>query len=485
MAEAAKRAIAQGKRGGYYLVGSDRMVGGKLKRVYVNPDKYLASSGGQAPEAPKIEAPEPAVTAKPEPQGGKTQEPEKAASGKIAEPAIDEKTGFRIAGNKPKERDSRLPPVGTEMTTKGKGTLKVTVKEDDRGVFTVYGEDGKPGATGYTVTAALSSFFGKPVSGISYLGLQKKRPPKEPKADGDTTDTEKKPATPKDGDTQEPDGTKAPKKPREKKPKDPGETSDTPKPKRPKKPRGESGELYRQEFPLMKMRQKIKNWARFDVQQALGHDARNIPTVKGSIGNKQYIIKQDKKGRMWAKEKGAKNKPFIVTKTWLKSNGRVPTDKGAKPARATKEPVTVMTTRKLKAPETIKKALDLLQYTDADRSATLDIHSDGVVIRNCIGRISGFVPFDEPLTGMNDDLMKSLPDGIDATMRFELSAVERVSTDNDEWQQDGLGFIRSTPIHAIQSEDCAVKAFCYDRSRMDFVGFATVQEMCKALGVDN
>ena len=482
MAETPKKAIAQGKRGGYYLVGSDRMVGGKLKRVYVNPDKYLASSGAATTEAPPKEGADP-VAAKPDTKGGKAERPEKTASGKGSAPAIDEVTGFRIAGKPPKERDSRLPPANTEMKPKSKDAPKITVKEDDRGIFTVYGEDGKPAATGYSATAALSSFFGKPVAGISYLGLRKKPAPKTPKDEDGTGDGTQKPAAPKGDDTQEPGDAKPPKKQREKKPKTPGDDSGTPKPK---KPRKESGELNRQEFTLMKMRQKVKNWARFDTQQALGHDARNIQTIKGTIGNKQYLVKQDSKVRIWAKEKGAKNKPFIVTSSWLNSKGRVPADKGARQVKATKEPVTVTQTRKLKPPESLKKALALLEYTDADTSPMLDIHSDGIVIRNIIGRVSGFVPFDEPLTGIDDDMTKAIPDNMTNSIRFELSAVERSSLDDELWQPNGeQGFIRSDAIHCLQSENCMVKAFCYDRSRMDFIGFASVQELCKALGIND
>jgi hypothetical protein len=157
--QAPKRTFAQGKKGGWYVVGSDRQVNGKLVRDYVSAEVALRAMAGKATEqeiaAATSSKPETKVTGRPQ-QG------------------VEAKPQAIVAGVKrtDKARDPRLPKPGTEMRGVGKNK-RFTVKEGADGVFTLY-DDGKEVSKGHSLTAAWIQHNKKPGSAYTIFGLNRK-----------------------------------------------------------------------------------------------------------------------------------------------------------------------------------------------------------------------------------------------------------------------------------------------------------------------
>ena len=165
MADGTRRTFAQGSKGGWYVVGSERVENGRTKRDYVPEDVAMRAMQGKATDA-EIDA---AVTTRPSGKKGTAKKDGEATTPrdkKQKQPA----SSNLPAGRTPKQRDPRLPARGTIIKSRDSKTY---VREDAQGTFHLY--DAKTNdqlATGKTLTSVMVQHHGKPVNAYSLLGLQ-------------------------------------------------------------------------------------------------------------------------------------------------------------------------------------------------------------------------------------------------------------------------------------------------------------------------
>jgi len=491
--------IAQGPKGGKYIVGSERTVGGKKKKTYISEEQYRrmttsnedTDNKGAVKEQQGVS--ETKTTAKNE-AGIKKQAkdkqtgPAKTKADKIStkkESKIDQKTGLFVAGKKPKTRNNRLPEAGTKMVTTDKVRSPISATEDkETGVITIFDKDNKPVAMGNTLTAAVSALYGKAMPAYSMFGLKTDAQKEKNQVSTETrAKKQKEREEEKRVKTDELKQVKELKK-KESDEKKVNEKKEKAKKKTPKKKKSEADRTF--DFGKMKLRQKVKNWFRQEANTIKKVHSATAEQFQVSVGNRQYMIKQKlgvgnkPTGPIWGKEKGTDKKPFKVTEKWVKDQQSRKSIKKDKEEKVTKEPTTVVGERKLSNPDTVKKALELVSQIDTPDDARLDIHSDGVIIRSGIGRVQGFIPFAEPLMGSADDIIKSLPDDVLDHIRVEFTKANRAGLDDDQWTNNDNGtYSRQSEVWRAPSMDSMVKSFHYDRDGMVFVGYDSVDRMCK------
>jgi len=405
MAEAGKkptRTFAQGKKGGWYVVGSERQQDGRTVKDYVSADVAMRAMSGKATDA-EVDA---AITSKPE---GKTSKKETAA-------AIEHQdvVGREVTG----EPDKRLPPSGTKMEPRDKSYY---VKEN-KGVFTVYDTNDNPMVEGRTLTAALSQYEGRPVAAYEALGLNQKK----------------------------------------------GKNM-----KKPVKPGNEMN------FALMKMRKKLKTIMRRDAAAIPGKDGAGFSSLRiKTSDNREFVFKTkpEGKGAIWGKENKPDAKPFKVTQEWLDSLKAEKAPSKAEPVKTKKE--------KTVAGE-VKKAFDIASQSDS--SSAIEIYTDGVLIRSCVGSINGFMAIDIVSESM-DTVLKALGDDVPDNVRVNFTAVPRrfKKATDDTWEKDsdtGISKSLSTPELLVANADTP-QAFCYSTRDNCFIGSETIDGLCEAMGIE-
>jgi len=520
-----RRQVAQGKKGGYYIVGSEKTVGGRKRKQYISKEEYARMMGASGKQK-KPELVEAKQTAAVEPKGAQTTKTEDVKVAKVkadkvtqgkgtklanadskpskqaeAESRTDKATGLYLAGRKPKKRNSRLPEPGTKMVTVDKIQTPMSAIEDAAtGVITIYDKNDKPIAMGYSLTAAVSAYYGKAMPAYAMFGLKTE---KQKKAAEDRAIRQEYKRKERERTMQVRKDERQRERQRKREEREANKPPKEPKEKKPRKRRsggskssGASTGDNDFHFGKMKMRQKVKNWFRQDANTIRIVKKKNFDQLSVTVNGKRLLIQQkvddDGKpiGPIYAKEQGKDNKPFKISRKWVEQQQRRG-DTGVKrekldEGKDTKEPVTVTGTRKLSNAESMKKAFEISSHIDTPNDVIFDVHADGIIIRSCIGRISGFVPFEESLSGCADEIMKAIPDTFADVVRIDFSDAPRMNDDGNWSQMDSSnGYIRSEVVEAIPEKDCMVKAFCYDKSRMDFIGFATVDELCKALHIED
>jgi hypothetical protein len=151
------------------------------------------------------------------------------------------------------------------------------------------------------------------------------------------------------------------------------------------------------------------------------------------------------------------------------------------------EKQTVTETRKLSVEGTIKKAIEISKSIDTD--ASFDIYNDGVVISNCIGRLRGFIPFDNSAS-LPLEIVKALDSAsIDmSSVRCCFEPTPRhmnKSVAVTTWRKtDDCDLLLNDEFAGVPCDMGDVKAFCYDKSRMEIIGATSFDVLCKAFNVD-
>lgn len=162
---ATKRAFEQGPHGGWRVVGSGRIVNGKMVYDYVPADVALRAQAGKATEQ-EVAA---AISSRSEPESKKRQAADTAKPPEQTTTPESDVAGGESRSNK--SRDPRLPQPGTEI--KGVGRNKIySMKESKDGVFTLY-RKGQEVAQGHSLTAAWIQYKQRPGSAFSAFGLNK------------------------------------------------------------------------------------------------------------------------------------------------------------------------------------------------------------------------------------------------------------------------------------------------------------------------
>ncbi|MFA5445411.1 MAG: hypothetical protein WC262_10625, partial [Bacteroidales bacterium] len=181
MADGTRRTFAQGSKGGWYVVGSERVENGKTKRDYVPESVAMRAMQGKATDA-EIDA---AITTRPSGKKTRTKQ-DGTAPTQPRQKKQDQPTSSNLpVGRTPKQRDPRLPARGTVIKSRDG---KVYVREDSQGTFHLYdAKNNSELATGKTLTSVMVKYTGKPVNAYGLLGLQRSKKKAQEKREAVTT----------------------------------------------------------------------------------------------------------------------------------------------------------------------------------------------------------------------------------------------------------------------------------------------------------
>lgn len=404
MAGGTRRTFAQGSKGGWYVVGSERVVDGKKVKSYVSADVAMRAMEGKATDEEIDEA----ITSRPSGKKPrtKTDAPPDSDAGKN-QPA----SSNLPAGRTPKERDPRLPAQGTTIKSKD-GT--VYVKEDAQGVFHLYdsGSD-KQLATGKTLTALMVQHTGKPVNAFAMLGLQtsKKDPTKRAIDPDKLLEQQKKKRAKVAKQRAAEDKALKPRpepKPKQRPPADKTDkhvkrrpiapkTPASAKKRRTGKPTGK--QTYAERLGQKHFHRSLRGSLRNTAESSIGIDKRGWVRLRLDLPDgRQFAVKTSPDHKQtWAKEKAPGAKPFKVTDAWAQEIQNV---------RASKQD-SGRGKREISTKTTVQKALTLAEH-DCGVGAC-EVYLDGMILRDWAGGVSSFLSFGD-VDATADDISKAVSD---------------------------------------------------------------------------
>ena len=507
MADGTRRTFAQGSKGGWYVVGSERVENGKTKRDYVPESVAMRAMQGKATDA-EIDA---AITTRPSGKKTRTKQ-DGTAPTQPRQKKQDQPTSSNLpVGRTPKQRDPRLPARGTVIKSRDG---KVYVREDSQGTFHLYdAKNNSELATGKTLTSVMVKYTGKPVNAYGLLGLQRSKkkaqekreaaitPKSEPDVAAIKVDKKKKnkPADKKNKEPKRPaqpkTRTKRPRRERK-----PGETKPRRrKSSRPQKPQGfdkrEEGKgkgaaamspkqvSYAEHLAYKHFQRKLRNNFRRAAESTIGLDKSGWTKLRLDMPDgKQFVVKTspDRK-QTWAKEKSPTAKPFKVTDAWVQQMQNVRASKPGKLPDANNN-----RNQTISVKNTVKKAFTLAEQ-EYDVGAC-EVYLDGIVMRGLTGGITGFVPIAASANGNNaDEIVKAVAEATTTKeVRVSLEPVPRIPATEDSvscWTVDGE-FYKSLqhPANIPETKPSTPDCFMYNRNANAFVGCDTIDDLCVAIG---